>query len=102
MRSGNRPGRGGVNRGRGDADMTWGDESDKANTKFKEVVLSKGTLDKPKDEVIGVTANTPDVDVAESAPSAGKDTWNRKVRPRHRNAVRKYFDSKPDKSADSK
>lgn len=94
-----------MNRGRGDAPLTWGDESDLENTKFKETVLPPGYLDQPKDEVIGVTKTAPDVDPAESAPrssrrkvdpASGKETWNRKLRPRHRNVVRKYFNSSKD------
>jgi hypothetical protein len=99
---GNRPGRGGVTRGRGDAELTWGDEADKEGTKFKEVVLPKGMLDQPKDEIVAVRKTAPNEEAAASAPrSAGRDdeaaagqaTWNRKLNPRHRNAVRKYFDT---------
>ena len=51
-----KPGRGGVNRGRADAKMTWGDESDLNGTKFKEVVLPPGTPDQPNKEVISQSA----------------------------------------------
>jgi hypothetical protein len=99
----NRPGKGGVNRGRGDAELTWGDEADKQGAKFKEVVLPKGFLDQPKDEVLTVQKTAPTEEAAASAPrsaarddeaTAGQTTWNRKLNPRHRNAVRKYFDGK--------
>ncbi len=82
--------------------MIWGDESNEKDTKFKAVVLPPGTVDEPEDEVLGITRNAPKVEPAESAPrnarrlvdpAAGKETWNRKVRPRHRNVVRKFFDS---------
>jgi hypothetical protein len=101
--AGNRPGRGGVTRGRGDAELTWGDESDKQSTKFKEVVLPKGFLDQPKDDVVAVQKSAPNEEAAAEAPrsarrndeaAAGQATWNRKLAPRHRNAVRKYFDAK--------
>ncbi len=97
------PGRGGVNRGRGDAPLTWGDESDETNTKFKEVVLPPGFLEDPKGEILGVTKTAPNEEPAESAPrsarrqvnpASGQETWKRKLRPRHRNVVRKYFHSK--------
>ena len=97
------PGRGGINRGRGDAELTWGEESDLANTKFKELVLPPGFKEDPKDEVVAVTKSAPDVDPAANVahgvrrlfdPSAGKETWNRKLRPRRRRVVRNYFDSK--------
>lgn len=97
------PGRGGVTRGRGDAEMTWGDESDEAGIKFKETVLPPGMEDQPKDDVIGVTKSAPEVDPASSQargpsrdtdPTAGRETWDRTLRPRHRGVVRKFFDTK--------
>ena len=99
----NRAGRGGVNRGRGDAELTWGDEADKQGTKFKEVVLPKGILDQPKDDILALQKAAPNAEAATDAPrsarredeaAAGQATWNRKLNPRHRNAVRKYFDAK--------
>ena len=100
--NGNKPGRGGISRGRGDAEMAWGDESDDAGILFKETVLPPGMQEDPKDDVIGITRSEPEVDPATSAPrkaarandpAAGRETWNRKLRPRHRGAVRKFFDS---------
>lgn len=91
-----------MNRGRGDAPLTWGDESDAQGTKFKEVVLPPGFKENPKDEVIGVTRSAPEENPAEFAPrgerrlfdpAAGKETWNRQLRPRHRQVVRGYFDN---------
>jgi hypothetical protein len=98
---GSGPGRGGVTRGRGDAEMSWGDESDAAGTKFKETVLPPGLLDQPKEEIMGLTRSAPEVDPATAVsrgaarstdPTAGRETWNRTLRPRHRSVVRKYFD----------
>jgi len=102
----NRPGRGGVTRGRGDAELSWGDESDKQGTKFKEVVLPKGELDQPKDEIVAIKKSAPIEEAGDVGPrsarrtdeaAAGQATWNRKLNPRHRNAVRKYFDTAKDK-----
>lgn len=96
-----RPGRGGVSRGRGDAPLTWGDESSEEGIKFKESVLPPGTLDKPRDEVVGISVSAPDVEPAEpgrrqgsraSTAASGDETWSRSVRPRHRSVVRRYFD----------
>lgn len=90
-----------MTRGRGDADLTWGDESDKEGTKFKEVVLPKGFLDQPKDDLVGIQRTAPNEESPAAAsrsarrdfdPSAGNATWNRKLNPRHRNVVRKFFD----------
>lgn len=100
--AGNKAGRGGVNRGRGDAEMAWGDESDDAGIKFKESVLPPGMQEDPKEEIIGLTKSEPEVDPAKGIsrqaaraddPAAGRETWNRKLRPRHRGTVRRFFDS---------
>jgi hypothetical protein len=92
-----------VTRGRGDAELTWGDESDKQGTKFKEVVLPRGVLDQPGDDLIGIQKTAPNEEAVAEAPraakrlmdpAAGEATWNRKLNPRHRNAVRKYFEDR--------
>ena len=96
------PGRGGINRGRGDAAMSWGDESDEQGVKFKETVLPPGFQEDPQEEVRGVSLAPPEAAPAESAPRAasraieaasGRETWDRRLRPRHREVVRKYFDT---------
>lgn len=103
-----RPGRGGVNRGRGDAPLTWGDESNEEGIKFKEAVLPRGTLDQPRDEVVGISVSTPDVEPAgpirrqgsrAAGAASGDETWSRNVRPRHRSVVRRYFDEQNRESA---
>lgn len=97
------PGRGGVTEGRGDAEMSWGDEADDKGTKFKEVLLPPGYADKPKDEIAGVDLIAPKEEAATTAAkgtqrkmdaSSGDATWHRKLSPKHRNVVRKYFDGK--------
>jgi hypothetical protein len=99
---GSRPGRGGISRGRADAELTWGDESDAAGTKFKETVLPPGMQDQPKEDVLGITKSAPQVEPAtsqprsaarDSDPTAGRETWDRTLRPRHRGVVRKFFDN---------
>lgn len=100
--NGSKPGRGGVTRGRGDAEMTWGDESDDQGVKFKETVLPPGFLEDPQNQVLGVTLAPPEETPDAAAPrgaardqraTAGREAWNRQLRPRHRSVVRKYFDS---------
>ena len=82
--------------------MTWGDESDGRDAQFKAVVLPPGAVDKPGKELLSITRSAPKVEPADAAPrnprrildpATGKETWNRKLRPRHRNVVRKFFDS---------
>lgn len=97
-----RPGRGGINRGRGDAELTWGEESDEQGLKFKETVLPPGFQEDPGDDVLGVRLAPPEESPDASAPraasrdtdpTAGRETWDRRLRPRHRDVVRQYFDS---------
>lgn len=99
---GNKPGKGGISRGRGDANLNYGHETDEQGIKFKETVLPKGFLDDPSEEVLRLSFSPPEVDVAESAPrsaaresdpSTGRATWNRKLSPRHRDVVKEYFNS---------
>ena len=49
-----KPGKGGVSRGRGDADLNYGHETDEQGIKFKETVLPKGYLDDPSEEVSAI------------------------------------------------
>ena len=99
----NRPGRGGVTRGRGDAELTFGDESDEDQAKFKETVLPKGLGDESKDEVVSIQKRDPTVQPIDPAArtaarggeaASGSTTVNRNLSPRHRNVIRKYFDDK--------
>lgn len=100
---GNRPGRGGTTRGRADAELTWGDESDLDGAKFKETVLPSGFNELPKDEIVRVDLTAPKTEEAapsaktagrEQGPASGRATWNRSLSPRHRDVVRKYFETK--------
>lgn len=95
------PGSGGVNRGRADAKLTYGDESTEEGTKFKEVALPPGYNDQPGDEVVQVTPTAPDEIPAASAPrgarkgidaASGNEAVNRTLRPRHKSIVKQYFD----------
>ena len=96
------PGRGGVTRGPGAAKLTWGDEAEANGAKFKEVVLPPGSPDQPNKEIISQSASAPDEKPDASAPRAaqraaasetGRQTWNRTIQPRHRSAVKNYFES---------
>jgi len=80
--------------------MTWGLEPEDQRSKFRETVLPPGLFDHPADTVIGITRKAPEVKPAESAPrtaaraageAAGRETWRRKLAPRHRRVVREYF-----------
>lgn len=97
-----RPGRGGVSRGRGDAELTWGSESDEQGIKFKAVVLPPGFQEDPQEEVLGVRLTAPPVNPAPPSersaarrfdPATGRETWDRQLRPRHKGVVKHYFQS---------
>ncbi len=99
---GEQPGQGGISRGRGDAEMIFGEESDLENTKFKEVILPPGVLDEPSEQTIRMTSSEPKTEPAQNAPraatrkndpAAGRATWDRKLSPKYRGVVRKFFNS---------
>ena len=96
------PGRGGINRGRGDAAMAFGDESAEEGAKFKETVLPPAALKDAKESMLaGVSMGAPTVD-ADAGPSeagaltgaaaGGGSAHTQTVLPRHRGAVRRYFE----------
>ena len=95
-----RPGRGGVNRGRADAEMTWGKESVLPD-RFKTRALPPGAPRSPDDwapvvEMPGSPQASATISTLSAAraygPAAGQGAWRRTLAPRHRTAVRKYFD----------
>jgi hypothetical protein len=95
-------GRGGISRGRGDAELTWGDESLPFD-KFKSVALPQGYERGPDDWApVAVLPGAPTATPEMSGPSTGaqfSDTtgqaaWRRTLAPRHYSAVKKYFDDK--------
>ena len=95
------PGRGGITRGRGDADLTWGDESIPFD-KFKSVALPQGSVRSPDDWApVAVLPGAPKESPELSGPStgaqfagtSGQAAWRRTLAPRHYSAVKKYFDN---------
>jgi hypothetical protein len=101
-------GRGGVDRGGDPTELTWGDDAQANGAKFKEMALPPGTPDRADKEIISQSASAPEVEPAADAPRAagraagpesGRQTWNRTLRPRHRAAVRTYFDSRTSEGA---
>jgi hypothetical protein len=91
--------RGGISRGRGDAPMTWKEETSAENTKFKENVLpsSQRLTDS---QFVGVSRTAPELSgenvVAESgalanAQAGGGAANAQVVLPRHKQAVQRFF-----------
>ncbi len=92
-------GQGGVSRGRGDAEMTWGTETQGDTDRFEAKALPDAQYrDADHSAVIGVGASAPTVDpVAEGAGNAdvelstGRAAWKRRLAPHHREAVKTFF-----------
>jgi hypothetical protein len=94
------PGSGGINRGRGDAPLTWGKESLPFD-RFKAQALPPGAARSPEDwaplaEMPGTPQESPESSARSAArqyaPAAGQAAWRRTLAPRHQSAVKKYFD----------
>ena len=93
------PGRGGVSRGRGDADMIWGAESPGRTDEFAPKQLPGGRqLDPDQSALLGVAAAAPEVEPqADSAGSQAtaaaeaRSAWRRRLAPAHREAVKRFF-----------
>ena len=94
-----RPGRGGVSRGRADAELTWGKETALFD-KFKAQPLPPGAARSADDwspivELPGTPQASPQPGAASAARSyaaaAGQAAWRRSLAPRHQSAVKKYF-----------
>ena len=93
------PGSGGINRGRGDAELTWGNESLPID-RFKSAPLPPGAARSADDwapvvEAPGAPSESPVTSTASAArqyaDSAGQTAWRRTLAPRHQSAVKKYF-----------
>ena len=85
------PGRGGINRGRADAELTWGDESLPFD-KFKSVALPQGFERGPDDWApVAILPGAPQESPEASGPSTGRQfagtsgqaAWRRTLSPRH-------------------
>jgi hypothetical protein len=95
-----RPGRGGVDRGRGDAELTWGKETQPFD-RFKAQPLPPGAARSPDDWTPVVTlpgaplespGSRAQAATRQYAAAAGQAAWRRSLAPRHQSAVRKYFE----------
>jgi hypothetical protein len=93
------PGAGGLNRGRGDAELTWGRETIPYD-RFKAVPLPPGSVRSPDDWApIATLPGAPRESAVSSVPAAmqqyantpGLAAWRRTLAPRHYAAVKKYF-----------
>lgn len=98
------PGKGGINRGRGDAPLTWTEGTDEQNILFKEQILPPASLEAIKESaLVGVSPGAPSLEtiiedsgaaVLGSAVSGGNEAVRQVILPRHKDAVEKYFERK--------
>jgi hypothetical protein len=94
------PGTGGINRGRGDAELTWGKQS-QGFDRFKSQSLPPGAYRSPDDWsplalLPGAPKASPELSVASSAmqyAGVAQSAWRRSLAPRHYSAVKKYFNN---------
>ena len=95
------PGNGGINRGRGDAELTWGDESLPFD-RFKSVALPPGSVRSPDDwspvaVLPGAPKEAPERNISSTgvqfAGTAGQAAVRRTLAPRHYSAVKRYFEN---------
>jgi hypothetical protein len=97
-----KPGKGGVNRGRGDAAMSWTDGTSEKNAKFKEKELPPSAVMGLKDsQLIGLSATEPAVQMTvathgalNDAAKGGGSAHTATILPRHKGAVKHYFERK--------
>jgi len=93
------PGRGGVSRGRADAELTWGKATERFD-RFKATPLPPGAPRSPDDwapvvELPGAPQESPELSAPSGArqyaDAVGQGAWRRTLAPRHQSAVKKYF-----------
>ncbi len=94
-------GQGGVDRGRGDAPLTWTDPSDESGMKFKDTALPMGQLNGLKDaQLVGISRSAPEVtgdkESAQSGALVGAEAGGgaanvQQLLPRHKGAVQRFF-----------
>ncbi len=97
--AGQQPGSGGIDRGRGDAPLTWGKETSPFD-RFKANALPPGAARSPDDwapivELPGAPQVAPERSGSTTEKqydaAAGQAAWRRALAPRHQSAVKKYF-----------
>jgi hypothetical protein len=95
------PGRGGVSRGRADAEMTWTDGADEKNAKFKEELLPpSAVVGLDESELVGLSTAAPTADKTAIAAhgslnksaTGGGSAYTQSLLPRHKGAVKRYFE----------
>jgi hypothetical protein len=92
----------GIGRGPGDAPMTWSDGTTEEGAKFKAEALPLSDIASLEDsEIVGLSIGAPSVETSSlppksgglsSATAGGGSSFNQTVLPRHKGAVKRYFE----------
>lgn len=100
--AGARPGKGGVSRGRGDAELEYTNSS--SGSAFKSEKLPQGSKTSREWTVVGIGRSAPrdgnvtieggDTPQNAGESGSGRAAWQRRLAPSHRDAVKKFFDGK--------
>ncbi len=93
------PGRGGISRGRADAELIWGEETPGREEDFEAQMLREARYSDPENsQIVGVGATAPEVEArpeaagsADVGASTGSAAWRRRLSPHHRRAVGSFF-----------
>jgi hypothetical protein len=101
----NGPGQGGVQRGRGDAELHFQGETPGRTDAFEAKELPDAEwLDPESTALLGAGGTTPNVAPLEEGSgrvetqvSSGQAAWKRRLAPHHRDAVQSFFSSSPRK-----
>lgn len=97
--AGNRPGSGGITRGRGDAELRYTGETEASAEAFQAEQLPSTAPLSNEWTTIGVGLAEPEVDPVETHAAggaaqtgAGSATWGRRLAPHHRDVVKRFFE----------
>ena len=92
----------GIGRGPGDAPMTWTDSTTEEGTKFQTEALPLSDIASLEDsEIVGLSVGAPSVETSNlppqsgglsSATAGGGSSFTQTVLPRHKGAVKRYFE----------
>lgn len=93
-----RPGKGGITRGRADAFLGLTNDTQGGTNAFRAERLPKGKAASREWVRIGTSRSTPETNpVRDTGPGgaaaegAGEASWRRRLAPRHRDAVKRFF-----------
>ncbi len=92
-------GQGGINRGRGDANLDFTGETEGRTDQFEAKELPEAqVLDPESTAVVSVGLGTPEADArgqsggnVDAGTSVGRGAWKRRLAPHHREAVQEFF-----------